>query len=251
VISRTRSPRRTGRVLAGGVAAVVVAGSLGTAGGQVVDPIVFTVDPPVQLTLPGTQVTLTFTVSDLPPCADGDLVTLDSLDFLLTDPSDLSTIDGDFSTTEPSGTYSATLSPDMEALTILFDSAILCENPSGPLPPSTKSVTVDVTLDVPAGVPLGTQLSLRGDARGFNSPTDYFAQRTGFVLVAETPPPPPEGGNGSPGGGAPGGGTTGGSPSGNPSSGSPSGDGAVTGVTQLTRPAAAATPVRGTARFTG
>jgi hypothetical protein len=235
---KARTRRRVGSLLVG-VAALVLAVSVGTAAAQAGDPIVYDVDPPLQLTTPGTQVGITFTISDFPPCADDNLVTLDSLDFTLSDPSGMSTIQG-FSDSEPPGTVSSTLSPDMTQLTLLFDSAFLCENPPGAPPPTTKSVTVVVTLDVAAAVPLGTLLSLEGVARGFAAPPnqDYTAERTGFILVAETPPPPPpppppgpgDGGTGSDGG---------------------AGVGAGTGSVGGAQRAPAATAVRGTARFTG
>jgi hypothetical protein len=239
---KARTSRRIGSLIAG--IAAVLAASVATAGAQAGDPILYDVDPPIQLTAPGNQVEMTFTISDFPPCADDNLTTLDSLDFTLSDLSGMSTIHG-FSDSEPPGTVSSNLSPDSTALTLLFDSAVLCENPSGAPPPTTKSVTVVVTLDVPAEVPLGTLLSLEGVARGFATPPnqDYTAERTGFVLVAEPPPPPPpptpppapgDGGTG-PGGGTSGGGTSGGGGTGAAGPGS----------------AMAATAVRATARFTG
>jgi hypothetical protein len=233
---RTRLRGPAGSLLAG-VAALLLAASVGTAGAQAVIPIVYDVTPPLQLTTPGTQVGITFTISDFPPCADGDLLTLDSLDFTLTDPSGLSTIAG-FSDSEPAGSVSSNLSPDMTALTLLFDSAVLCENPPGAPPPKTKSVTVVVTLAVPAQVPLGTLLSLEGDARGFVSPPneDYTASRTGFVLVAETPPPPPPPPPPAPGDGA--------------GAGAPA-DGGAGSVSGVTPNAVAATAVRATPRFIG
>jgi hypothetical protein len=224
----TRPRRGTAAALAVAATLVVVA-TVGTAGAQAVEPIVFTVTPPSQTTTPGTQVGVTFTVSDLPPCGADDIVTLDSLDFELSDPSGLSTIAG-FSTSEPPGTVSSNLSPDMTALTLLFDSAFPCSEGV------TESITVVVTIDVPAGVPLGTQLSLDGVARGFASPPDddYTVERTGFVLVApDLPPPPPDpGGNG---GGSSGGGGSAGGGAGAAAPGS----------------AVAATPVSATPRFAG
>jgi hypothetical protein len=207
--SSARSRRWSARVLAA-VPALVVAASISTAGAQAVDPIVYDVTPPIQLTTPGSQVGITFTISDLPPCVAGSLVSLDSLDFQLTDPSMLSTIDS-FTVSEPPGTVSSNLSPDMKALSLLFDSAFPCLDDG-----ATEAITAVVTLDVPAAVPLGTQLSLEGVARGFASPPDedYVTERTGLVLVAPDipplpPPPPPDpGGNG--GDGAGGGGSAGG-----------------------------------------
>jgi hypothetical protein len=186
----TRPRRGTAALLA--VAALVVIASVGTAGAQVVEPIVFTVSPPSQTTTPGTQVDLTFTVSDVPPCADANITTLDSLDFTLADPSGLPTIDS-FTVSEPPGTYSPVFTPDMRTLTILFDSAFPCENAPGAPPAVTETITVVVTIDVPAGVAPGTQLSLHGDARGFaqdpQTSGDYQIRRTGTVLVTAPPPP--------------------------------------------------------------
>jgi hypothetical protein len=230
--SSARSRRWSARILAVG-SALLVAASVSTAGARAVDPIVYDVTPPLQLTTPGNQVGITFTIADTPPCGNEETTTLDSLDFELTDPSGLSTI-ASFTTSEPPGSVSSNLSPDMRALTLLFDSAFPCLNGV------TESITVVVTLDVPAGVPSGTQLTLEGDARGFAAPpgTDYVLTRTGLVLVAPDiprlpPPPPPDpGGNGGLGSG--GGGSTGGG-----AIAAPSGS------------AVAATAVSATPRFTG
>jgi hypothetical protein len=100
-------PRRGTAALLAVAATLVVVATVGTAGAQATDPIVFAVNPPSQTTTPGTQVDLTFTVSDDPPCADSSITTLDSLDFTLADPSGLPTIDS-FTTSEPPGTVSAT-----------------------------------------------------------------------------------------------------------------------------------------------
>jgi hypothetical protein len=195
-------------------------------------PVVFTLTPPAQTTEPGSQVQATFTIADTPPCGADHITTLDSLDVELSDPSGLSTIAG-FSTSEAPGTVSDNLSPDMTALTLLFDSAFPC------MEGATESITVVVTLNVPAGVPSGTQLDLEGDARGFADPpgTDYLLTRTGLVLVEEPPPPPPPpstdpGGNG-----------------GEPAVGGPGST--PVGATSRGGAPAAATPVRATARFTG
>jgi hypothetical protein len=123
-------------------------------------------------------------------------------------------------------------SPDGRAVTLLFASAFPCSNGT------TETITVALTLNVPAGVPSGTQLIITGDARGFASPGDgdYFLRRTATVLVEDPPPPPPPpdpgdgSGDGTGDGAAPG-----------------AGAGTASGVT----PAAAATSVRATARFTG
>jgi hypothetical protein len=185
-------PRRCAAALLVAATALVAAASVGTAGAQATEPIVFTVSPPSQTTTPGTQVDLTFTVSDVPPCADANITTLDSFDFTLTEPSGLATIDS-FTISEPAGTYSENFSPDMKALTILFDSAFPCQNPSGAPPAVTETITAVVTIDVPGGVPPGTQLSLAGDARGFaqdaQTSGDYQLRRTGTVLVTAPPPP--------------------------------------------------------------
>jgi hypothetical protein len=185
-------PRRGTAALLAVAAALVVAASVGAAGAQATDPIVFTVSPPSQTTTTGTQVDLTFTVSDAPPCADGSLTSLDSLDFAVSDPSGLSTI-ASFTTSEPPGTVNAVFAPDMRSLAILFDSAMPCENAPGAPPAVTETITVVVTIDVPAGVPPGTQLSLHGDARGFaqdpQTSGDYQIRRSGTVLVTAPPPP--------------------------------------------------------------
>jgi hypothetical protein len=180
---RARPGSWVGRVAAG-VAAAVVAASVGTAGAQTGDPIAFDVDPPSQTTAPGTQVDVTFTVSDIPPCVAGTFVSLDSLDFGVSDPSGLSTI-ASFSDSETPGTVAAVFSPDMKSLSLLFDSAFPCLDDG-----TTEVITVVVTLTIPAGVPSGTQLTLTGDARGFADPPsdDYLLQRTATVLVASPPP---------------------------------------------------------------
>jgi hypothetical protein len=123
------------------------------------DPIAFGVSPPSQTTTPGTQVEITFTVSDVPPCVAGNLTSLDSLDFAVSDPSGLSTI-ASFTVSEPAGTYDGVFSSDMKALTLLFDSAFPCMNGT------TETITVVVTVDVPRGVPSGTQLTLHGNGGG-------------------------------------------------------------------------------------
>ena len=230
--SSARSRRWSARVLAA-VPALVVTASISTAGAQAGDPIVFDVTPPIQLTTPGSQVGITFTISDLPPCVAGSLVSLDSLDFQLTDPSGLGTIDS-FTVSEPPGTVSSNFSPDMKALSLLFDSAFPCLDDG-----TTEVITAVVTLDVPAAVPLGTQLQLQGDARGFASPPDenYLAERTGLVLVVpDIPPlpplPPPDpGGNGGEGAG-----------------GGSAGGGAIAAASGS---AVAATAVSATPRFAG
>jgi hypothetical protein len=174
-------------------------------------------------------------VSDFPPCGSDDTTTLDSLDFELTDPSGLSTID---SVTSNEDDVSVNISPDGRALTLLFGDAFPCLNGT------TETTTVVIALNVPAGVPSGTQLTLDGDARGFASPGegDYLLQSTATVLVEDPPPPPPPPDPGDGSGDGTGDGST-------PGAGAAPGAGAgtVSGVT----PAAAATSVRATARFTG
>jgi hypothetical protein len=217
-----------------GTAALVVA-SFGPAGAQSVDPIAFGVSPPSQTTTPGTQVEITFTVSDVPPCVAGNLTSLDSLDFAVSDPSGLSTI-ASFTVSEPAGHF--------------------CQQHvsgrAGADDPLRLGLPVDEQHDRddhrrgdrgrPEGGASGTQLTLQGDARGFAAPpgNDYLLTRTGLVLVEEAPPPPPPpstdpGGNG---GGPPVGGEPGSTPA-----------GASGGL--RTPAAATATPVRATPRFAG
>jgi hypothetical protein len=69
---QARTSRRIASLVAG-IPALGLAASTGTAGAQAADPIVYNVEPPIQLTLPGTQVGITFTISPVPPCADGNL----------------------------------------------------------------------------------------------------------------------------------------------------------------------------------
>ncbi|MGH9015889.1 MAG: hypothetical protein ACRDZ1_18405, partial [Acidimicrobiia bacterium] len=68
---RESSSSRVGRVVAG-VAVLVAAASVGTAAAQAGDQVVFDVTPPAQTTAPGTQVDVTFAVSDVPPCGSDD-----------------------------------------------------------------------------------------------------------------------------------------------------------------------------------
>jgi hypothetical protein len=184
--SLTRSPRVL-PIVAALVVVGVLTGLVGTATAQTGDPVLFDVTPPTQTTAPGTTVDVTFTVSDVPPCDDANLVTLDSLDFTVT--GGQSTI-ASFTTSEPGGSYGASFSPDATSLSILFDEGLPCENSPGPPPAETESITVVVTVNVPAGVPSGTQVTLTGDARGFSTPPDdeYLLQRTATVLV-QIPPP--------------------------------------------------------------
>ncbi|HEY3096410.1 MAG TPA: hypothetical protein VGK05_06195 [Acidimicrobiia bacterium] len=206
---------------------------MATAGPPAVDPALVTVNSP-QVTEPGNQITFTFTISDVPPCGANEIVSLDSADFVLTDPSGLSTVAG-FTTNQPPGTISSNLSPDGTMLTLLFDSAFPCSNAT------TAPVVIDVTIDVPAGVPLGSILTLDGSFRGFATSTnqDYLVEGQGLALVAESasPSPPPSS-----------------TPPATPGDGS-GGDAAASGtsvsVTGVTPSAAVATAVRSTARFTG
>jgi hypothetical protein len=237
----TTPPRRTLWLVAGLVTVVsaVGGGPATSVGAQAGDPVVVTVNSPL-VTQPGSQVTFTFTISDVPPCGANEITTLDSADFVVTDPSGLSTIAG-FTTNQGPGSVSSNLSPDKKALTLLFDSAFPCDMGT------TSQVTIDVTIDVPAAVPLGTTLTLDGTFRGFGTSanSDYTVEAQGVALVAEPaapPTPPPAGGNGSAGNGGNGA---------SPSAGVVPGSSRPEAVTSVSQPVAAATPVRATARFTG